>query len=405
MIELRGIKMNFIWVKTISAMALAAGFALAQPTLSIPETNKACDAEPSGAALNDTLVSIPDAEGFFSLFDGSTLKGWWESCKTPHSTSSGLDKVLGGVFMADPANKAIYTQQKSDGTGGLLMTNKQFENYELVLEFFGTYGDDAGIFNRTTATGKCYQTTLDYISGSSVGGAYGENGYTNLNSDPYTFDGSKSKISNFATWTNYTKGLSPTTFGCTAAGCGTADWTNVWDINGWNQIRVKFYGGLTAGSKVKLKSWFRKVANPASPGPDNWVPVYNDSQAILTPKNFIGLQIHRDNGRWVRGPGTWYRNIKWRPLDETGNPIGVVSTLKPDALDRGIQLKAASNALTGTMPLDHRIIVRDVNGRVLERFQGSAGSIHYQFSTRARGLMMVEVKTALGMSRYSVTRL
>jgi hypothetical protein len=397
--------MKSFLIKTFGIMAMAAAAALSQPTLSIPEKNDACGAEPTGAALNDTVVSAPDAEGYLSLFDGTSLKGWWESCKTPHSTATGLDRVLGGVFMADPTNKAIYTQQKSDGTGGVLMTNKMFGNYELVFEYFGTYGDDGGVFNRTTATGKCYQTTLDYIAGSSVGGAYGENGYTNLNSDPFTFDGGKNKISNFASWTNYTKGQSPTTFGCSATGCALADWTNVWDINGWNQIRIRFYGGLEAGSKVKLKSWFRKVANPPAPGPDNWVPVYNDSQAILTPKNFIGFQIHRDNARWVRGPGTWYRNIKWRPLDDTGNPIGIVSTKKHEIADAGISLKASSGALVGRMPFDHLITVRDVSGRVLERFQGSGGNVHYTFTSQVRGLMVLEVKTALGMSRLSVTRL
>ena len=373
--------------------------AVAQPTLSVPATNTPCAAGPG----TDTVASVPDQEGFLSLFDGKSLKGWWESCKSGHSSN---DNVNGGIFIADPANGAIYSQQQANGAGGLILTNKVFGNYELIFDYFGTYGDDGGVFNRTTAAGKCYQTTLDYIAGSSVGGAYGEGGYTNLNVDPYVFGANKQTITNVTNWTNSTKAQDPASFGCPAAGCTAADWATVWDLNGWNQIRIKFYGGLTAASKVKLKSWFRKAANPPAAGPNNWVPVYNDSQSIVTPASYLGFQIHGGVGRWLLGPGTWYKNIKWRPLDDEGKPTSVPVDVKKTGRMHleGVQLEASPDALIGHMSMAHEIVLRDLSGKILQTYRGDAGDVRYSFATSAHGVMVAEVISAFGSDRIRVTR-
>ncbi len=401
--------MKSFLIKTACVIVLVGAAAFGQPALSIPEHNDPCAA----GAGTDTVVSAPDHYGFIDLFDGKTLKGWWESCKTGHSSS---DNVNGGIYMADPANEALYSQQQANGAGGVLMTNKIFGNYELIFDYWGTYGDDGGVFNRTSATGKCYQTTLDYIAGSSVGGAYGEAGYTNLNIDPYVFGGNKNTITNLANWTAGTKAQNPTSFGCPAAGCTAADWATVWDPNGWNQIRIKFYGGLTSASKVKMKTYFRKSKNGPVPGLMNWVPVYTDSQSIVTPASYIGFQIHGGTARWVRGAGTWYKNIKWRPLDDQGNTIGVPDTIPYYSIGTtaipsrsqsplmGARLLGNTYGISGHIASTHQIIVRDVTGHVLETFRGEAGDVNYSFTNSARGLMVVEVKTAAGTDRIPVAR-
>jgi hypothetical protein len=376
-------------------------YSLAQPTLSIPEVNSACASGPimvNGAP--ETVGGAPDAEGYVSLFDGTSLKGWWESCKTPHSSP---DNTNGGVFMADPANGAIYTQQKSDGSGGVLMTNQTYGNYEIMFDYFGTYGDDGGVFNRTTATGKCYQTVVDYLSGSSIGGAFAENGYGSFNVDTYVFGANKSTINNVTNWTKYTALQHPENFGCPATGCTAANWTTIWDINGWNQVRVKFYGGLTSASKVKMQSFIRRISNPPVAGPNNWVPVYSDSQSIVTPASYIGFQIHTGTGRWVRGPGTWYKNIKIRTLDENGAPVGVGIQSK-SKLGYG-KIDATRDALVGSLAVDYEIVVSDAKGRILESFHGKAGDINHLFSTKIHGAMVVEIKSAKGIDHLSITRL
>ena len=88
------------------------------------------------------------------------------------------------------------------------MTNKSYGNYELILDVWPSFGDDGGVFNRTTANGTCYQTTMDYIQGSSVGGVYFEGGYTGAtrNVDPFVFGANKYTI-------HFPKGQLPPTRG------------------------------------------------------------------------------------------------------------------------------------------------------------------------------------------------
>jgi len=87
--------------------------------------------------------------------------------------------------LADSTHGAIYSQQANTQAGSVLMTNKNWEHYELIFDFWPTWGNDAGVFNRVVATGttagRTYQTGLDYKQGSSVGGSYGEGGYGNFN--------------------------------------------------------------------------------------------------------------------------------------------------------------------------------------------------------------------------------
>jgi hypothetical protein len=383
---------------------LAAGLSQAQPQLSIPSVNTPCASGPTLiGGVPDTVVSTPDAGGFVSLFDGKSLKGWWEGCGGSHAT----DKVNGGVWLADSTHQAIYSMQNPNGSGSVLTTNKSYTHYELIFDFWSSFGSDAGVFNRTPANWRCYQTTLDYINGSSVGGAYGENSYASHNVDYYVFNNSGGSITNVSQWTSITSKNNATDFGCPSTGCTAANWTTVWSTTNWNQIRIKFYGGLQAGQRTKMQAWIRKYSE--TPGP--WVPTYNDSilpsGGAATPENPIGLQIHSGTGRWNgSGRGAWYRNIKIRPLTETGDTIPVVSSLTPGGALPGVKLGLRAGVLTGAIEGANRVTVRDVGGRVLQRFSGPGGNdVSYPLSEETRGVLLVEVHTARGVSHLRMNRI
>ncbi len=371
----------------------------AQPEAALTGTNNACAAGPTLiAGVPDTVVQVvPDTAGFRSIFDGTSFKGWWESCLSGHSSA---DRTYGGIWLIDPANGYLFSNQNTNGAGSILATNKSWGNYELIFDYWPSFGDDGGVFNRTTAAGNCYQTTLDYIGGSSVGGVYFEGGYTGTtrNLDPYTFGANSSSIT-VSTWTANTANLpnSP----CPATGCTAANWTTVFDIAGWNQVRIKFFGtGAAATNKVHNQSWIRKL------GAATWVPVITDSVQYATPASYLGFQIHGGAGSWSNRNGVWYRNIKMRPLTDLGVPIPQGTT----AIGHGAgmiryQIKAASDALVGTLDSDHEITVSDVNGRVLERFSGRAGAFRYPLSTSMHGLLLVKVKTARGTDFLRITRI
>ena len=170
-----------------------------------------------------------------------------------------------------------------------------------------------------------------------------------------------------------------------------AQWHAVWDTAGWNQVRVKFFGGLTAGSPTRMQAWIRRLNNPPVAPPDNWVPTHDSAMNIVTPANPIGLQIHGGNDYWNRaGRGTWYRNIKIRALDASGNPVPV-SLLRHRGGLRA-DLSGQGGVLQGRMTQAHEIVVRDARGQVVRRFRGHAGDVSYPLG--ARGVFTVEVREA-----------
>jgi hypothetical protein len=397
-----GIASAFLLLATLS---VAPPPATAQPVLGVPVVNTPCASGPTLVeGQPDTVASVPDAEGFYSLFDGKSLKGWWENCLTGHSSQ---DRTLGGLWIADSTHGALYSQQASTLAGSVLMTNKSWEHYELIFDFWPTWGNDAGVFNRVVPTGsnagRTYQTGLDYKHGSSIGGSYGEGGYGNFNIDPYLFTREFGVVT-VSTWSAFTAARNPTSFGCPASGCGVAQWHAVWDTAGWNQVRVKFFGGLTGGSPTRMQAWIRRLNNPPVAPPDNWVPTHDSAMNILAPANPIGLQIHGGADYWNRaGRGTWYRNIRIRPLDVHGEPIPV--SLHGEALRSPAGgLKLSGDALTGRFDGAHTIRVRDARGRELRRFSSSsAGEVRYELGD-VRGLLLIDVRTARGWTHFRLVK-
>jgi hypothetical protein len=143
------------------------------------------------------------------------------------------------------------------------------------------------------------------------------------------------------------------------------------------------------------------------------VPTYKDSilpsGSAATPANPIGLQIHQGSSRWnTTGRGAWYRNIKIRPLSETGDTIPPTA-LTGDAREgmQGFRLGLrADGVLAGAILGPNRVTVRDVAGRTLQTFSGPGGEdVAYRLSGSARGILLIEVRTARGVSRLRMNRI
>jgi|GEM_PF-6458760 len=296
------------WVSYIQA-------APPQPKVAVVNSN--CDSGPK--TLNGSLdtVDIHLDSGFISLFNGKNMTGWWENCAA-HSS----DKIKGGIWLADSVQGILFARQEN-GNGGVLTTNQSYDHYEFIMDVFLTYGNDAGIFNRVTNSGKTWQTGLDYRNGSSVGGSYSENNWSPsiINDDPilYTHDTDPFKISlqnsSTANWTELTKKNQPLELGCSALGCVAADYPKIWNSDDWNQIRVKFYGGLIAGEAVTMETFIRKDSTK------KWVPVYNRTVNIPTPKLPLGLQTHLGTQFWLQNTFNAYKNLKIRPLNSKGEVL------------------------------------------------------------------------------------
>jgi len=121
----------------------------------------------AGALLAVLALPAPAAKkdgGFVSIFDGKTLKGWHVSSMTGHGT--------GGKWVVE--NGAIVGSQDRPGNGGILLTDKAYGDFEVVLEMNNDYGPDSGLFLRSTERGQAYQAMIDYHDGGNLMGVYGE---------------------------------------------------------------------------------------------------------------------------------------------------------------------------------------------------------------------------------------
>jgi len=270
----------------------------------------------------DTVITEMDSEGYRRIFDGASFKGWWSDCQTGHSSAG---PTTGAVFKVDPNSRALFTTQSGTNIGGILMTNKTYTNYEMVMDIWPAFGNDGGVFNRSTANGKCFQTSMDYINSASMGGSWGEGGLTSRDYRPFAFGANSQTITIpgnpgglLSNWSDVTSKLNPANYGCAATGCTQSDWQRLWDANGWNEFKIQFYGGSATGTgNIHMKSWFRKS------GAVTWVPVIQDTTLVLVvPSGYVGLQVH-GGGRFGGSPGTWYRNIKMRELNDLGEPINL----------------------------------------------------------------------------------
>src|SRR6185436_19681172 len=148
----------------------------AQPSLSNPGPEKLCSVDTAASFQVDTVASAPDSNGFFSIFDGTSFKGWWQNCLSTHSSN----RTQGAIWRVDSDRKAIYAMSRA-GVGGLLSTHKRYAHYELIFEWWPEYGNDGGVFNRYSITSATTvasnQMVLDYLQASGMFSYYSEAGF------------------------------------------------------------------------------------------------------------------------------------------------------------------------------------------------------------------------------------
>ncbi len=277
------------WQRVLGLLTVMLSMSLGQPATPSGEEYP-CHANPTSTTIDEPM----DCEGFQSIFNGENFDGWWQSCQTSHSSP---DPGKGGIWKIGTEEKAIYSQQRANGAGGILMTNKIYKNYDLVIEFWPDFGNDAGIFNRTNPQGICQQVVLDYINGSSVGGHWSEAGWSGTPTwlPPFKMGANEQTITERDSWSF--KGA----------------WSDAWDPNNWNNLKVQ-----TFGFPPTLNTWMKKITS------DEWIPVVENkvfgNEVNGEPKEgYIGLQVHQGSGRWGGRKGNWYRVIKVRELDDDGN--------------------------------------------------------------------------------------
>ena len=196
---------------------------------------------------------IPGDSEYHAVFDGQDLNGWHISQVNHHGKTQGW-KVQ---------NAAITGTQDKPGNGGILLTDRNYKNFEVSLELNPDYGCDSGLFLRSNEKGEAYQVLIDYLDGGAIGGIYGE--------------GLKG-----------VQGFIPR-------------WQEVWKPGTWNQLRARIEGDVP-----HIQVWMNGVK----------ITDWRDSENHLPDggiDGMIALQVHGGN-RWIPGGQHRFRNIQVREL-------------------------------------------------------------------------------------------
>jgi hypothetical protein len=225
--------------------------------------------------------ALPD--GFTSLFDGKTLNGWHASAKTGHSSAS-QHKTGGRWFVEDGA---IVGSQDIPGNGGILITDEQFGDYEVVLEMNNDFGPDSGLFLRSTEDGTAYQAMIDYHANGNLMGVYGEGGL-----------GGKPAVLNFS-FTDKVTVIVARTNSPVPLPVLPESWPFFWRHGQWNELRARIVNNpptiTTWVNGVKFMEW-------------------TETQKRHPDTGGIGLQVHGGGDftkQFVR-----YRNIRIKRLEK-----------------------------------------------------------------------------------------
>ncbi len=237
-------------------------------------------------ALPALAADKPSDEGFTPIFNGTSIEGWHVSAKSGHSRKSGNQS--GGKW--EVKDGAITGTQDPPQNGGLILTDKTYGEVEIALEMKNDFGPDSGLFLRSTEEGKCYQALVDFHAGGSLMGIYGEG----LGGKPhlrfFSFGATESEIT-----------LHPDRTPSPLPIRDAAEWTKLWKVGDWNELRAR----ITGGDKPTMSTWINGVK----------ILEWTETEARLPVKGHIGLQVHGGGqpedytGKFVR-----YRNIRLKLL-------------------------------------------------------------------------------------------
>ena len=239
----------------------------------------------AAVAVGAFTTQAADHDGFMSLFDGKTLRGWHVSARTGHSAAS--QHKTGGRWVVE--NGAIVGSQDIPGNGGIIVTDELFGDFEVVLEMNNDFGPDSGLFLRSSETGKAWQAMIDYHSGGNLMGVYGEG------------LGGKPSVRNFSFLDKVTE--IKTNAAPVPCPVLVESWPHFWRHGQWNELRARIVHNpptiTTWINGVKFMEWTEKeIRHPELGG--------------------IALQVHGggdSTDQFVR-----YRNIRVKRLNTTPHP-------------------------------------------------------------------------------------
>ncbi len=237
------------------------------------------------AALQPSGAGEKKDDGYVSIFDGKSLKGWHVSAQTGHSSKSKNES--GGKWTVDDG--FITGTQDVPGNGGIIITDAKYKDFEVVLEMKNDFGLDSGLFLRSNDKGQAYQAMIDYYEGGNLMGIYGE-GIGGFHYRNFSFLDSPEKI---------TDKIGAKDMGPTPLPVSPEKWPTFWKHGEWNELKARI-----VGNPPTMTTWIKGEK----------FMEWTDKEKRLPDDGGIALQVHGGAPDRFFGKSVRYRNIRVKAL-------------------------------------------------------------------------------------------
>jgi Domain of Unknown Function (DUF1080) len=251
------------------------------------------------AAITTRAFAAP-ADGWIELFDGKTLAGW-------HKNPMRIGHGTGGNWQVEEGAITGEQDPPGSGNGGILLTDRKFSDFELLIDLKPDWGICSGLFLRSNDRGQCLQMMVDYHDAGNVGQIYGE-GLGGFNTRTFDINGkldADKKLVGFTTDKHRTSAEA----GLIAA-CTPEQWINAWKVNDWNTARV-----ICTGKYANISTWINGQKICEFDSASSTAARLDKDKVIeqIGLEGSIAVQVH-GGMNWPSGAKCRWRNIRARTV-------------------------------------------------------------------------------------------
>ena len=241
-------------------------------------------------------------EEWITLFNGEDLTGW-------HKNPKKIGHGTGGTWRVEDGTITGEQDPPGSGNGGILLTDKKFGDFELLLEIKPDWGVCSGLFLRGNDKGECIQVMVDYHNDGNVGHLYGEGtfGWNLRCFDIHEKLDASGKMTGLRTDKHKTAKEVGLIHSCTPE-----DYVKAYKVDNWNRVRVR-----CVGAYPHITTWINDLKVCEFDGATSTNEVYSKNKEEIRKRlgteGSIAVQVHGGGG-WPVGSKCRWRDIKIRRL-------------------------------------------------------------------------------------------
>lgn len=248
--------------------------------------------------INRRAYAAP-SDGWIELFDGKSLAGW-------HKNPTKIGHGTGGNWQVEDGTITGEQDPPGSGNGGILLTDKKFGDFELLIDLKPDWGICSGLFLRGNDKGQCLQMMVDYHDAGNVGEIYGE-GLGGFNTRTFDINGKLEggKLVGYTT----DKHKAAAEAGLVSA-CTPEEWIKAWKIDDWNTARI-----LCKGKYAHITTFLNDQQICVFDGVSSTAAKYDKDKVVeqLGTEGSIAVQVHGGKN-WPSGAKCRWKNIRIRPI-------------------------------------------------------------------------------------------